>query len=208
MLAPLAACSDGGTVADNGTDESETETMGDESESESTESTESTEAGDGDGDGDGEMCGDDLREGSEECDEGDLNADDWNCMADCTINPNQRLIFDLDEASIAASIAAGANRSTDQALVGDGFWCNAPGKDLNEDTFDKFECTGTPKRRCLCATPTTPTFATGVRRPSRTSLTRSTTSTVRANKTAWTSRCCCTRALTASTVTAPFTDTV
>jgi len=82
-----------------------------------------------------ELCGNDVREDDEECDEGDRNADDWNCMADCTINPLQQLVIDQDEASDQAD----AMRNSKFSFVGDGSWCNAPGQDLNRDGFDKLE---------------------------------------------------------------------
>lgn len=83
----------------------------------------------------GPVCGDDLREEDEECDEGELNADDWNCMADCTINPTQRLVLDQDDAVVGAD----AIRTTDHAMVGNGSWCNSPGDDLDGNGVDKFE---------------------------------------------------------------------
>lgn len=95
----------------------------------------SSETGDSSSSTGGPVCGNDIREDGEECDEGELNAADWNCMADCTINPVQRLILDQDEAAIAA----GAHRSTEHSVVGDGSWCNSPGEDLNGDGVDKFE---------------------------------------------------------------------
>ncbi len=88
-------------------------------------------------------CGNDLLDDNEECDEGERNGDDNNCMANCRINPTQRLVLDSDSFANASD----AIRTAQHAFIGQGSWCNAPGEDLNGNGADKFEVYWAPEEQ-------------------------------------------------------------
>lgn len=80
------------------------------------------------------VCGDETIQDDEECDAGADNGDDQNCLADCTINPVQRVTAGDDAIELVDAV-----QSSLDPLIGEASWCATPDEDTNGDGADKFE---------------------------------------------------------------------
>lgn len=67
-----------------------------------------------------ETCGDGVVEGLEDCDFGEANATDGNCLPNCTLNDAQQWALSLSSLPIAAYDAEGVSEAT--APLGTGAW--------------------------------------------------------------------------------------
>lgn len=86
------------------------------------------------------VCGDGIVAGLEQCDLGDDNGPNSNCLINCALNPTQRVTLGEEFMGMYEGQSA-VDGQTDATLsfMGTGSWATTPDDDTNSDGADKFE---------------------------------------------------------------------
>jgi len=86
------------------------------------------------------VCGDGEVGGNEQCDLGDDNGPNSNCLINCALNPTQRVTLGGEfMGTYEDEPAVDGQTDSASAYVGSGSWATTPGDDTNGDGDDKFE---------------------------------------------------------------------